>query len=156
VGLYAVEDGIVRALDFVRFGPQATDRSLGRVPDGAALLRSGLCPTPGAANADSAGCPGAPRFIRGDADGSGRLQVSDAVAILIVLFQGGGLGCLRAGDADDDGGVSLTDAVRVLGHLFLGGEALPPPFPGCGLDATADDLGCRDFPGCVEGLTGGA
>jgi hypothetical protein len=143
VGLYAVEDGIARALDFVRFGPQAADRSLGRVPDGAATLREGLCPTPDAANEDRSDCPApGPERIRGDVDASGRLAVTDAVRLLLALFAGATLDCAGAGDVDDDGRLAVTDAVRLLGYLFRGGEAPPAPFPHCGSDPSPDDLAC--------------
>lgn len=88
-------------------------------------------------------------FRRGDADGNGKIQVTDPIRILGRLFLGGeALGCEDAADADDDGALNMTDAILLLGRLFLGGAALPPPGPeGCGEDPTPDQLPpCQ--PGC--------
>ena len=59
-------------------------------------------------------------FIRGDANQSSRVNLSDALALLEHLFAGGAerLRCLDAGDANDDGRLNVTDAVFVLQHLF--------------------------------------
>ncbi len=95
---------------------------------------------------------GVPGFSRGDADGNGALQLTDAVRILNVLFLGtGSIGCLDAADADDNGDLQLTDAVRILNVLFLGTGTIPPPGPTgepCGGDPTEDGLGCGAFPRC--------
>ena len=81
-------------------------------------------------------------FRRGDADSTGTVDLSDAIAVLNALFLGAGpLGCPDAADADDDGALNLTDAVAVLLHLFAGGPAPPPPGPGaCGRDPSPDGL----------------
>jgi hypothetical protein len=84
-----------------------------------------------------------PRFLRGDATGGGKLDLSDAVAVLEALFLGGPpVGCEDAADSNDDGRVDLSDPVTLLGSLFLGAGALPAPSAGCGLDPTPDGLGC--------------
>ncbi len=98
-----------------------------------------------------------PKFLRGDADASGGLTLTDAVNILNFLFLGAATPpCLDAADSDDDGQIALTDAVRVLGFLFLGflflGNAPPAP-PGheiCGKDVNQEnpDLGCESFSPC--------
>jgi hypothetical protein len=76
-------------------------------------------------------------FIRGDADGSGEIDLSDAINILLYLFLGIGFpDCLSALDADGNGFLELTDAIAVLEHLFITGQPLPPPFPAC---APAED-----------------
>jgi sugar lactone lactonase YvrE len=90
-----------------------------------------------------------PSFLRGDADASGSLDLSDAIRTLNFLFLGfDAPPCLGSADSDDNGRLELTDAVRVLAYLFLGG--LPPaaPFPDCGLDPTPDPLSCDRFPPC--------
>ena len=94
-----------------------------------------------------------PRFHRGDANGDGRLNISDPVAILVHLFGGSPLGCTEAGNADDDIVVNITDAVHLLNHLFGGGP--PPPFPGppgspCGFDRVwgAPFIPCHVYEGC--------
>ncbi len=80
-------------------------------------------------------------FLRGDANGDGRLTVSDARVILLHLF-GGPLSCEDAGDVDDDGKLAVTDAIRLLGYLFAGGVPPEPPFPEPGPDPTNDSLVC--------------
>lgn len=80
-------------------------------------------------------------FRRGDADDSAVVNLTDAVAILRTLFQGGDPPiCFDAADADDSGTVNLTDAVFILRFLFQGGPAPPPPgITTCGEDVTKDD-----------------
>ncbi len=88
------------------------------------------------------------RFNRGDANGDGALNISDALRILGYLFLGDSeTGCPDAFDADDDGALTLTDAVRLLGYLFLGQERLPEPFNSCTPDPTpGDGMGCWESP----------
>ncbi len=91
-------------------------------------------------------------FHRSDADGSGRLDITDAVFTLNYLFAGGPApGCLDAADSDDDGELIITDPIFTLTFLFLGGEA--PPDPGstrsaCGPDPTLDKLPCELYASC--------
>ncbi|MBI4604692.1 MAG: hypothetical protein HY721_22245 [Planctomycetes bacterium] len=88
---------------------------------------------------------------RGDANGDGDQDISDAITIVLHLFAGGlPLGCSDAADVDDDGTLSLTDAIALLVHLFRGGTAPPAPFPECGVDSTADPLGCERHDPCAE------
>jgi hypothetical protein len=84
-----------------------------------------------------------PGFIRGDADGDGRLSITDAIRILDYLFLGGVKpACDDASDVDDDGAVTITDAIVFLSYLFLGEGRIPPPSPLPGQDPTPDGLGC--------------
>ncbi len=91
------------------------------------------------------------RMIPGDANGDGRLDISDAVATLGVLFLGGPPG-FPCGDGDDghpanvslmdwqpDGGVDISDAVGLLAYLFLAGK---PHFLGSA---------CTPIAGCPDG-----
>jgi hypothetical protein len=97
-------------------------------------------------------------FVRGDADTSGSIDLTDAVFFLNSLFQGfpGEPPCLDAADADDSGTIDITDAIFILSYLFIGGSAPPAPFPSCGLDPTADDtLGCDSYPPCAGKVCGG-
>jgi hypothetical protein len=88
-------------------------------------------------------------FRRGDADGSGGLDITDPVFLLGHLFRGlAGPPCEMSADADDDGALGVTDAIRILGFLFRRGEPPPGPFPGCGVDPTPDALGCSVYEGC--------
>jgi len=84
------------------------------------------------------------RFLRGDADLSGALDIGDAVGVLMHLFSGGPpLECPAAADSDGSGfPLDLTDPVFLLRHLFVGDATPPPPFPECGPAPSADDSGC--------------
>lgn len=94
-------------------------------------------------------CAAGEAFLRGDVDGDSRLSVSDAVLILLHLFGGTRVTCEDAADANDSGALDLTDAVTLLRTLFSGGPPLPAPFPACGEDSTADELGCTGYEGCL-------
>jgi hypothetical protein len=76
--------------------------------------------------------PEAKLFIRGDTDGDGRIKVTDAVVILLHLFQGGPAACEEAMDIDRNLEVNLTDALEILVYLVYGGMAPSSPFPSCG------------------------
>jgi hypothetical protein len=102
-------------------------------------------------------------FKRGDVDGNGNADFTDAILSLQFLFLGTFTPtCLDAGDANDDGKVDLTDSIFLLVWLFLTGDAAPPepgPFT-CGIDPTAnsspieggEELDCADYPleSCTE------
>jgi hypothetical protein len=84
----------------------------------------------------------APTFLRGDANGDGKLDISDPLKILFHLFEESAVGCLEALDANDSSAVDISDPTYILQYLFLGGPAPPAPFPGKGVDPTEDTLGC--------------
>jgi len=70
---------------------------------------------------------------RGDVDGSGTVNIADAIALLAA-----NLGpCVDAADANDDGAVDIADAVVILDAVFQGWELQP-----CGVDLTLDFLNC--------------
>jgi hypothetical protein len=96
------------------------------------------------------GTGGGETFRRGDTDGNGSVNVTDAVTVLNALFQGATFpACPDTADTDDTGDVSITDAVFLLNALFQGG--LQPPAPGidaCGPDPTADELGPCTYTAC--------
>ena len=106
--------------------------------DGAAFHTFGIEKSPG----------GSLRFVRGDANGDGRDDLSDPIQVLGFLFAGKPLRCLDAADANDDGALNMADAIFVLQYLFDSGPPIPPPYPNCGTDPTVDDLECREFPTC--------
>lgn len=104
----------------------------------------------------SATLKAADRFLRGDVDVSGDVNLTDAVRILRFLFPPRPqppLVCLDAADVNDDGKLSVTDPISIIRHLFQGGSAPPPPYPSCGPDPTEDPLRCEKFDLCREGLT---
>jgi hypothetical protein len=83
-------------------------------------------------------------FKRGDANGSGVVDISDPIFISNWLSQGGPVPpCLDGADANDDSQVLASDTNLILEYLFSGGP--PPKDPGpntCGRDPTADLLDC--------------
>jgi len=84
-------------------------------------------------------------FIRGDADLSGSIQITDAIRVFSHLFLGeGALTCMDAADANDDGAVNIADGSAILGRLFLGWEPLSAPSGSPGPDPTPDGLGCDE------------
>ncbi len=87
------------------------------------------------------------QFRRGDSDGSGATDITDAIFTLDWLFTGGrDPGCIDAADVNDGGEVDIADPIAILSWLFLGGTLPPPPGPlECGTDPTPDDL-----PSCME------
>src|SRR5258705_2162936 len=87
-------------------------------------------------------------FIRGDADASGNLDLSDGIRVLGYLFLGSPatLDCEDAADVDASGTIDLSDAVYLLSYLFLGGEAPAAPFPTCGPNPPPGGLGCASYP----------
>lgn len=93
----------------------------------------------------------AAEFVRGDANGSGDLDMSDALNLLNWQFQADEApACEDAADLNDSGDVDVTDPVLLLDFLFKGGRAPSLPFPACGVDPTPDDLSCT--PGVTHGL----
>ena len=99
--------------------------------------------------------PAGTRFVRGDANADGKIDIADAICVLGYLFdlpsnpcKAKVRDCLDAADANDDGGIDIADAIKVLGHLFAQGGPLPDPFGECGPDPTEDELGCETFPPC--------
>ena len=82
-------------------------------------------------------------FIRGDTNGDLAVNVLDAIATVLFLFQGLPLSCPDAGDFDDSGVINVTDTIGILGYLFSHGTPPLPPFPGAGIDPTEDAMECR-------------
>jgi hypothetical protein len=84
-----------------------------------------------------------PRFIRGDVDLSGALDVTDAVLILHHLFLGLSLECPPVASLDGSGlPLTIAEPIQLLGYLFLGGPQPAAPFPDCGENQDADDAWC--------------
>ena len=90
--------------------------------------------------------PTSARFLRGDCDSNGSVQLTDALVGLNWLFlRGDRPSCLDACDSDDGGNVNLTDLVLTLNYLFLSGpEPAPPGATRCGVDVRPDEL-----PSCI-------
>ena len=86
-----------------------------------------------------------PHVLRGDADFSGAVDVSDAIHVLKFIFLGDPrtLSCLKNADANDDSQVDISDPLVLLRFLLLGGEPPALPYPNCGEDPTPDHLACE-------------
>jgi len=88
-------------------------------------------------------------FVRGDGNSDGGVDISDPVFTLAFLFTGGvPPTCRETCDANDDGGVDVSDPIFMLDFLFQGGEPIPAPYPACGAEVGAEDLGCTSYPPC--------
>lgn len=86
-----------------------------------------------------------PEFIRGDANMSGIVDLSDAVKTLFHLFSGHSADCRDSMDSNDDGDINVTDALYTLGYLFQQGPPPAAPFPAQGVDPTETDaLDCEE------------
>ena len=95
--------------------------------------------------------PLVPRFLRGDCNADGGVNISDATCILNWLFAGeADPGCVAATNTNGDAAANITDATYLLNHLFAGGAAPVAPFPDCGPGMLPADaaLGCANPPNC--------
>ena len=105
-------------------------------------------------SADNCEGGGSGRFVRGDSNSDGSINLNDGIVSLNWLFQGGPEpNCLDAADVDNNGQVLINDAISTFGWLFLGAVAPSPPTPtvaagypasDCGPDPEGGNLGCID------------
>ena len=87
-------------------------------------------------------------FLRGDANGDGRVSMADAVFTVQFLFFGQSAPpCLKAADANDDQLINLSDATYTFIFIAAGGAAPLAPFPAPGSDPTEDGLSCNSAGG---------
>lgn len=100
---------------------------------------------------------GGPRFLRGDFNASGRINITDGIAIFRHLFLGEPAAppCRESADAQNDGAIDISDGIYVLSWLFTGGPEPAAPGPSvapCGADpdppGSPGDLGCVDYAAC--------
>ena len=83
------------------------------------------------------------RFTRGEVNGDGDINISDATALLNFLFLGGPPPCCQqVALCNGSPAVDLSQPVFGLNFLFLGGPPPPAPFPDCG------GTGCPEHPSC--------
>ncbi len=87
-------------------------------------------------------------YIRGDPNGDGVIDISDAIRVILDVFIDPGelSSCSDADDANDDGLLDVSDPIYLLSFLFQGGPVPPKPFPDRGIDPTDDFLTCRSPP----------
>lgn len=101
-------------------------------------------------------------FVRGDANGNGRVDISDGVTIrdyVVCMRNAAGcevptslacranqglcyVPCLDAYDANDNGVVDMTDSQYIVNFQLYGGARPPLPYPTKGIDPTRDSLMC--------------
>ncbi len=63
-------------------------------------------------------------YVCGDADGSGAVDISDAVNLIAYIFSGGvAPSPLASGDADCSASIDISDAVYLIAYIFSGGPA---------------------------------
>ncbi len=88
----------------------------------------------------------AQKFLRGETNNDGTVDIADAIWLLSYLFnQGPPPACLDMGDANDDGNVDIADAIFLLAYLFAGGPTPPAPFFQPGEDPTQDLIDCIEY-----------
>jgi hypothetical protein len=82
------------------------------------------------------------RFLRGDSNVDGEINLTDGITTLEWLFLGGRRpACPDAADVDSSREVSISDPIYTFNFLFLGGPEPPAPFPGC--QSAVITLGCE-------------
>jgi hypothetical protein len=105
-----------------------------------------------------------PRFVRGDVNADGTINIADAIQSINFLFGGGAVPtCLDAADVNNDARlgdphpIDLADAIFLLQFLFGNGTpppepfgSFPPRFPlDCGVDPEVDDgIDCDAYSPC--------
>ena len=165
LGRHAVANATYRirgALGSVGTAIEFADAELGvpgSPPVALNITCDGVAEIPAVSNARVVRCDRS--FVRGDADTSGLIDISDGVVVLDALFRNGRIACELAADADDNGRLEITDAIRIFAWLFTGAQAPPPPAPStpdyagadCGPDPTPNSraLGCASAPAGCEG-----
>ncbi len=88
------------------------------------------------------------RFSRGDVNGNGSRDISDAIGLLGYLFRDEeGPTCMKTADVNDDGQIDISDTLALLFHLFMTERDIAPP-GSCALDPTFDYLSCDEYSGC--------
>lgn len=90
------------------------------------------------------------RFVRGDGNVDGTVDLADPIFNLAFLFSQGEQRCADAQDTNDDGQVDVADPVYNLTFQFQLGAPPTAPFPACGPDPTFDGLGCDFSPICPQ------
>jgi len=103
------------------------------------------CSDPADALSQPGSCSGV-FFVRGDGNGDGLLDISDAIATLAILFSSGSsiTTCEDGHDSNDDGAIDIGDPIALLSYLFAGASELPAPGASCGEDQTGDALQCTE------------
>ena len=81
------------------------------------------------------------RFLRGDSNDDGEVDIADALCTLEWLFLGSKAPrCIAAANTNGDEAVDIADVVYSLWFSFLGGPPPVPPYPDCGLGTSPTDV----------------
>ncbi|MFC1572777.1 triple tyrosine motif-containing protein [Candidatus Eisenbacteria bacterium] len=98
------------------------------------------------------------RFVRGDTDANGEVNITDPIYSLCFQFADcAPPPCLDAADWDDSGEPNITDPILSLSYQFSTGAPPSAPYPDCGTDPTPDDfLSCEEFTPCGSRTKGAA
>ena len=84
-------------------------------------------------------------LLRGDADGSGSIDIADLMAVIsVIMFIPDSAACSDACDTNDDGALSISDVIALAQRLWYPG--IWPPIA-CAPDTTPDTLFC-DLSSC--------
>lgn len=95
--------------------------------------------------------PTDPRFVRGDANATGEVDIADAIRTISLVLLRTDLPnlCNDAVDANDSGGLDLSDAIYLLNYIFVAGPAVPDPgVARCGFDRSQDEINCEAYAVC--------
>jgi hypothetical protein len=88
-------------------------------------------------------------FRRGYVNEDNKLDISDGIALLGILFLGNPMAsCQKTLDVNDDSRLDVSDGIFVFSFLFTGGKPPPAPLVSCGEDPTPDTLTCVQFNYC--------
>ena len=76
-------------------------------------------------------------YIRGNADGNGRVSLADVMRIQFRLWASAlPVPCRLTADANGDRVVDISDTIFLFNHLFRAGPKPGGPFPDCGRPST--------------------
>ena len=92
------------------------------------------------------------RFLRGDANVDGRVNLADVIWIVAQLYRAGPPAfCEDAADANDDGRIDLADALALINFQFSYAVTLPELALECGTDGRREDhLLCKGYSYCMQ------
>ncbi len=66
----------------------------------------------------------APTWVKGDANGDGKANISDCVFLIRYIFLGGEAPSpFQAGDVDCTGEITVSDVVKMINYIYSGGPA---------------------------------
>lgn len=97
------------------------------------------------------------RFVRGDTNEDGVLDLADALRSIQLIVPPGPAGppvppkCRLSIDSNGDNATNIADPIYLLNWLFLSGPPPGNPFPDCGpsSDPVPNNVACEDDPNCV-------